>query len=102
MKDNIRNWLTEQFGADEDLFKELYDQYSTDMKATAALLDGLLASEDLAALGEKGHAMKGMAIQMGDSEVADLCIVLQDSGRAGDRGGCAAVIPKVCAAVAAL
>jgi len=102
MKDTIRNWLTEQFGADEALFAELYQQYSADMKARAAGLDALLAAGDAAALGEEGHAMKGMALQMGDTELSEPCMALQNVGRAGDVDGCAALVKKISAAVAAL
>jgi len=102
MKDCIRTWLTEQFGADEDLFAELYGQYAADMKTTAGELDALLSAGDLAAIGEKGHAMKGMALQVGDNEVAEACLKLQNAGRAGNPSDCAAQIPSVCELVAAL
>jgi len=102
MKDTIRNWLAEQFGEDEELFKELYGQYSTDMKANAAELPGKLSAGDAAALGEIGHAMKGMALQMGDSEVAEIGVALQNAGRGGDLAGCASAIERMLPAVAAL
>lgn len=102
MKDIIRAWLTEQFGPDEELFNELYGQYATDMKASADVLGGLLASGDAAALGEKGHAMKGMALQVGDKDLSEPCMALQNAGRAGDLSTCAALIPQICELTAAL
>jgi len=102
MKDSIRNWLAGQFGEDEALFDELYGQYASDMKALAQELQGLLSAGDTATIGERGHAMKGMALQMGDTEVADPCKNLQDAGRAGNLADCTALIPTICAAVAAL
>jgi len=102
MKESIRTWLTEQFGADEELFDELYGQYAADMKKTSGELDGLLATGDVTALGEKGHAMKGMALQVGDSELSEPCKKLQDAGRAGNLSDCAALVRLVVALVAAL
>jgi len=102
MKDSIRNWLTEQFGADDALLTELYDQYAQEMKASAAEIETLLAASDVAALGERGHAMKGMALQIGDADLSDPCKRLQDAGRAGNLSDCAALVPQICAAVAAL
>jgi len=102
MKDAIRNWLTEQFGDDEALFAELYGQYASDMKKMADELNGLLAAGDLAVLGEKGHAMKGMALQIGDSELSEPCFKLQNAGRAGNLSDCSALVPAVSALVAAL
>jgi len=102
MKDSIRNWLTEQFGADEDLFKELYGQYAADMKNRAAGLDALLSAGNAAALGEEGHAMKGMALQMGDTDLSEPSLLLQNAGRSGDLASCAPLVQKISAAVAAL
>lgn len=102
MKDSIRSWLTEQFGADEDLFTELYGQYSADMKSRAAELPPLLSAGEVAAIGEIGHAMKGMALQMGDGEVSELCLALQNAGRGRDLPLCVELEKKISAAVAAL
>jgi len=102
MKESIRTWLTEQFGADEELFAELYGQYAADMKKLADELDGLLSSGDAAALGERGHAMKGMALQIGDGELSECCLKLQNAGRAGNLADCAALVQPVSALVAAL
>jgi len=102
MKDSIRAWLTGQFGEDEDLFADIYGQYATDMKAQADRLAALLAAGNAAELGEIGHAMKGMALQIGDSELAEPCMRLQVAGRAAEIQSCAAVIPLVRDLVAAL
>jgi len=102
MKESIRNWLTAQLGADEELFAELYGQYAADMKKLAGELSALLSKGDLAAIGERGHAMKGMALQVGDGELSEGCLRLQDAGRAANLSDCAALIPRVCALVEAL
>jgi len=102
MKDSIRIWLTEQFGPDEALFEELYGQYATDMKAAAGSLAALIVAGNAAAVGDKGHAMKGMALQMGDAELSERCLALQNAGRAGDLAACAALVPAISASVAAL
>jgi len=102
MKETIRTWLTGQFGPDEALLGEIYGLYAADMRKMSAELDGLLSEGNLARLGERGHAMKGMALQVGDEELSALCLKLQDAGRGADAAGCAAAVPAICDAVAAL
>jgi len=102
MKESIRAWLTGQFGPDEELFQELYGQYAADMKKLAEELNSLLASGDAATIGERGHAMKGMALQIGDSDLSEPCKALQDAGRAGNLVDCTALIPRILSAVAEL
>jgi len=102
IKESIRNWLTQEFGSDEALINELYAQYAADMRSRATGLHAYFVSGNVTALGEEGHAMKGMALQMGDRELSELCLRLQNSGRAGDQAGCAPLIEAICVAVAAL
>jgi len=101
-KDSIRKWLTEQFGADEELFAELYGQYAADMKSMATELPALVERRDMASVGEKAHAMKGMALQIGDSELSEPCLRLQNASRAGNLADCASLVPTIVALVAAL
>jgi len=102
MKESVRTWLTEQLGEDEALFDELYRQYVSDMKKMADELNGLMSAGDLATVGVRGHAMKGMALQIGDNELAEPCKRLQDAGRAGNLSDCMALVPRICALVTAL
>jgi len=102
MKATVRAWLTGQFGEDDELFAEIYGQYATDMKERAQKLPALLAAWDVAALGENGHAMKGMALQVGDEELAEQCKRLQTSGRASDLPSCVVLVPEIVRLVAEL
>jgi len=102
MKDAIRTWLTEQFGADEALHAELYGQYAADMKTCLATLVAEAGTGDAAKLAATAHTMKGMALQMGDAETADLCKTLQTAGQAADLATCADILPRVRALVDAL
>jgi len=95
MKESIRTWLTEQFGSDEDLFNDLYGQYADEMRQASEAVASFLEAGDVAAIGEKAHAMKGMALQIGDAELADPCKKLQDAGRAGNLSDCSALVPQV-------
>lgn len=102
MKDAIRTWLTEQFGDDPSLHEELYGQYAADMKSTLAEVLSLAEASNAPEIGEKAHAMKGMALQMGDSDVAAACLELQNAGRAGDIENCGRIIESVRSLVGAL
>jgi len=102
MKDCIRNWLAEQFGADDALHADLYAQYREELNGGADALGAALEAGDAAAIGDRAHAMKGMALSMGDDETAALCLELQKAGRGGDLAACMRLAPEVVAAVRAL
>jgi len=102
MKDAIRNWLTEQFGADAELHDELYGQYAADMTSFLSALEEALANGDLPKSAATAHTMKGMALQMGDGEMAEPCKALQAAGQSGDAAACADIIPRIRELVGAL
>lgn len=102
MKDTIRNWLTEQFGDDAALHDELYAQYAADMKTHMTDVQAALAAHDTQSIGAQAHAMKGMALQMGDRESADICLALQKAGQGNVWDACQPLVPQLARLVAAL
>jgi len=102
MKTSILNWLTEQFGADKALHEELYGQYVVDMRTQLAELEASRSNGDMSRLATVAHAMKGMALQMGDDETAECCRMLQAAGKAADPEACARLSADARALVAAL
>ena len=87
MKPMIREWLKQQFGEDEALFAELYSQYRSDMTAGLVELAALAKGTDPLALRQKAHGLKGIALLIGDKEVADVCLALQQLGDSGSLAG---------------
>jgi len=102
MKESIKTWLIEQFGDDADLHAELYNQYASDMKAAADKLQAAATDNRVEDLASTGHAMKGMALQMGDTELSEPCLQLQKAGQAADLAACLKLVPTVLAGVGEL
>ncbi len=102
MKPMIREWLKQQFGDDEALFCELYSQYRMDMETGLVALREIRATEDGEKMRQKAHALKGIALVVGDQETADVCIALQNAGVARDLAQQDALIAKLSQLVAAM
>lgn len=84
MKQQIRDWLVEQFGDDEALLAEIDTRYRADFEAGLAPLRDAVRQGDLAAVRAKAHALKGMALTVGDREMAAQMLALEQLGAAGD------------------
>ena len=102
MKPMIRVWLKQQFGDDESLFCELYSQYRMDMEAGMKALREIRASEDGEKLRQKAHALKGIALVVGDQETANVCIALQHAAEARELAQQDALISQLATLVSAL
>lgn len=102
MTQQIRDWLVQQFGEDEALVAEIYARYRTDMAAGVAAARALQDRDDAAALRAKAHALKGMALVVGDRDVADHCLALERACAAGDALARAEALAPLAAAVASL
>ncbi len=102
MKAMIRDWLKQQFGDDESLICELYSQYRVDMEAGLQVVKEIFATEDDMKLREKAHAMKGLALIVGDKETANVLIALQHACEVKERDTQEGLVEKLDALVAAM
>lgn len=102
MKSTIREWLTKQFGEDESLVKELYSQYRADIAEGLGAVRQIRAAADGEQMRLKAHALKGIALAVGDQETADVCIALQQAGIARDLAQQDAQIAKLAVLVGAM
>ena len=84
MKQQIRDWLVGQFGDDEALLAEIDARYRADFEAGLAPLRDAVRQGDLAAVRAKAHALKGMALTVGDRDMAAQMLALEQLGAAGD------------------
>lgn len=84
MKDSIRKWLTEQFGAEEELIQGIYLEYVSSSVTKAAELETALASANWEQVDRIAHTLKGNALMTGDQEVADTAIALRAASKASD------------------
>ena len=95
MKPEIKKWLAEQFAGDEDIIAEVYGEYVNTSKAKLAELDADYASGDWAKLDRTVHTLKGNALMVGDTTVADASIRLRELIKAGDTGAFPAQIAEI-------
>ncbi len=102
MKAAIKKWLTEQFGDDGEIIAQAYALYHADMRKGADELDVLSAAGDFQGIGRKAHAMKGMALTVGDRDAADICLKLEQAGKTGDASARADCVAAVRSAVLSL
>ena len=84
MKQQIRDWPVEQFGDAEALLAEIDTRYRADLEAGLAPLRDAVRQGDLAAVRAKAHALKGMALTVGDRDMAAQMLALEQLGAAGD------------------
>ena len=102
MKQSIRDWLAQQFGEDEALCTELYSQYSADMAAGVKALQEFAETGDIASMVPKAHALKGIALMIGDEETAELCLMLERVCKQGDKAALASTLKSLADEVSSL
>lgn len=96
MKQQIRDWLTEQFGDDEALLSEIEARYRADFEARLVPLRDAVQQGNLAAVRANAHTLKGMALAVGDWDMATRMLALEQLGTAGN----AARLPEASARLA--
>lgn len=84
MKDDVRQWLNEQFGGDEETIAAVWDEYLN--SATEKIAEGraALAAFDFPLLDRIAHTLKGNALMVGDQASAAAGVALRDAAKASD------------------
>lgn len=83
MKESVRTWLLQQFG-DEDVAREIYDEYRRSTAPKFQEAAAALAAGDCPSLDRIAHALKGNALMIADQEALDAALALRDAAKAGD------------------
>jgi len=81
MKECCKNYLELQFGDDEEIKAEIYEEYRNSMQARAAEADAALKARDWVALDKIAHTIKGNALAVGDKDMADTAIDLRSQAK---------------------
>lgn len=84
MKQCCKDYLTEQFG-DEDVVKEIYEEYVKSIQAKLPELEAALVTENWNALDTLAHAVKGNALATGDTDMANAAIALRIAAKMSDK-----------------
>lgn len=95
MKDCCRKFLNEQFEGDESVVEEIYAEYRVSMGEKLGEI--LLSADrrDWDALDRLAHAVKGNALAVGDSDMADTAISLRGAAKLADESRSAACIERL-------
>lgn len=73
--------LREMTGGDDELYLELLDTFLSDVALYLGELDAAAAGGDVAALVRPAHSMKSNALNVGATELAERCRLLETDAR---------------------
>ena len=102
MKPCCKEYLNVQFGGDEEIVAEIYNEYASSARDKTAEAAAALAAEQYDALDKIAHTIKGNALAAGDGETAEIGIALRSAAKLHSRDEAAGLIEKLNALVAAL
>ncbi|MBR3085691.1 MAG: Hpt domain-containing protein [Kiritimatiellae bacterium] len=95
MKECCRKYLDLQFGDDEEIKTEIYEEYKNSMKAKTAEATASLESGDWVALDKIAHTIKGNALAVDDKDMADTAIDLRSQAKLHEAGASEADIARM-------
>lgn len=94
MKQCCKTYLTEQFG-DEDVVKEIYEEYAKSIQEKLPELEAALAAENWTTLDSVAHAVKGNALATGDTDAANEAIAIRIAAKMSEKNDAAAHLAKL-------
>ena len=95
MKECCRAYLNEQFGGDEEVVNEIYDEYVASVKVKIDEAKATLAEKAWQPLDRIAHTIKGNALSAGDEAMAQTAIELRSTTHLHDEGEAAALVAKL-------
>ena len=95
MKDDVRQWLNDQFGGDEETIAAVWEEYLG--SAAEKITEGraALAASDFPLLDRIAHTLKGNALMVGDQTSAMAGIALRDAAKASDPTAAAKALDRL-------
>ena len=84
----------EQFG-DEEVVKEIYDEYVKSIQEKIPEIDAALAAENWTLLDPLAHALKGNALATGDTDVANVAIALRVAAKMSEKDNATSLVKKL-------
>ena len=95
MKECCKAYLDEQFGGDEEVVNEIYNEYVASVKVKIDEAKATLATKAWQPLDKVAHTIKGNALAAGDEEMAQTAISLRSAANLQDEGESATLIAKL-------
>ena len=94
MKECCNAFLMEQFG-DQDVVKEIYEEYAKSIKEKIPEAEAALAAEEWVTLDHVAHAIKGNALATGDNDVANVAIAIRMASNLKDKNDAQSLLDKL-------
>ena len=95
MKECCVAYMSEQFGNDAGLVKEIYDEYASSMRVKLREAESALATGEWTQLDRVAHTIKGNALTAGDNEMAQVAIELRSAAQLHDSEQTTALIARL-------
>jgi HPt (histidine-containing phosphotransfer) domain-containing protein len=95
MKECCREYLSEQFGGDVEIMKEIYDEYVKSVMEKKAELAGAIDAADWRGADRMAHTLKGNALASGDAEMCDVALELRKTIALSDANASRALLSRV-------
>lgn len=92
IKESTKAWLMEQFGANEEVVIEAWNEYLRSTTERIEAARAALAAQDYTQLDVIAHTLKGNAMTMGDEATLAASLALRDDAKASDAAAAAKAI----------
>ena len=97
MKDDVRQWLNEQFGGDEETIAVVWGEYLNSASEKIAEGRAALAAFDFPLLDRIAHTLKGNALMVGDQASVTAGVALRDAAKASDPAAAERALDQIAA-----
>ena len=95
MKASCEKFLAEQFGNDEEIMREIYDEYVRSIGEKKGELKEAIDAADWQRVDKLAHTVKGNALSAGDEDIAFLAIELRKTSALGDAETSRSLLAKI-------
>jgi HPt (histidine-containing phosphotransfer) domain-containing protein len=95
MKACCKAYLDEQFGGDEEVVTEIYNEYVDSAKTKIDEAKKAIADKEWQPLDKIAHTIKGNALAAGDEEMANIAIELRSAAHLQDEGTATTLVARL-------
>jgi len=95
MKDDVRQWLGEQFAGEDETMALVWGEYLTETSSKLEATRAALAEENFPELDRLAHTLKGNALMVGDGALVTAAVALRDASKASDAEGCERALARL-------
>ncbi len=82
--ENIKKHLANQFHLPDEQIESMMPSFISTLGEHMETLEKALKNNDLIQLGKAGHTIKGAFLNLGLEECAEIALIIESAGKAGD------------------